>query len=275
MRELSSIDRLIIDRIIQASEAHDLQGLQIARLLRNELSVFAVEWDINPFKISIYAPRKEGKPDFDRIMVNYFDISYFLYLVEVLDKEGYIKLQSVLSANDTYPKQLYDKEKYIKEGNQYIEKIGDSILAFSEVDYSLFNLDIVELLERYAYKIVFPLPSLKEFKTRGYITEEQQFRREEIVLSRKSVNSAKWATWVAAAAGVLLTTISTFKSCTDTNEVDINDADIIRLEEIINSPNHVIVDDMPVITADTLRVQYVGEIKPLPIKLNVNVTPNQ
>lgn len=274
MRELSSIDRLIIDRIIQASEAHDLQVLQIARLLRNELSVFAVEWDINPFKISIYAPRKEKKPDFERIMANYFDISYFLYLVEALDKEGYIKLQSVLSANDTYPKQLYDKEKYIKEGSQYIEKIGDSILAFSEVDYSLFNLDIVELLEKYAYKVVFPLPSLKEFKARGYITEEQQFGREEIVLSRKSVDSAKWATW-AAAIGVILTAISTFKSCTDTNEVDINDADINRLEEIINTPNHIIVDDMPVITADTLKVQYVGEIKPLPIKLNVNVTPNQ
>lgn len=273
MRELSSIDRLIIDRIIQTSEAHDLQGLQIARLLRNELSVFAVEWDVNPFKISIYAPRKEGKPDFDRIMVNYFDISYFLYLVEALDKEGYIKLQSVLLANDTYPKQLYDKDKYIKKGNQYIEKIGDSILAFSEVDHSLFNLDIVELLEKYANKIVFPLPSLKDFKTRGYITEEQQFRREEIVLSRKSVNSAKWATW-AAAAGVLLTAISTLKSCTDTNEVNINDADIIRLEEIINSPNHVIVDDIPVITADTLRVKYAGEIKLLPINLNVNVTSN-
>lgn len=274
MRELSSIDRQIIDRIIQASEAHDLQGLQVARLLRNELSVFAVEWDINPFKISIFAPRKDGKPDFDRIMANYFDISYFLYLIEVLDKEGYIKLQSVLSANDSYPKQLYDREKYTKEGNQYIEKIGDSILAFSEVDYSLFNLDIVELLEKYAYKVVFPLPSLKEFKTRGYITEEQLFRREEIVLSRKSVNSAKWATW-AAAAGVLLTAISTFKSCTDTNEVNINDADINRLEEIINSPNHIIVDDMPAITADTLRVRSVDEVKPLPINLKVNVTPNQ
>lgn len=274
MRELSSTDRQIVDRIIQASEAHDLQGLQVARLLRNELSVFAVEWDINPFKISIYAPRKEKKPDFERIMANYFDISYFLYLVEALDKEGYIKLQSVLSANDTYPKQLYDKEKYLKEGNQYIEKIGDSILAFSEVDYSLFNLDIVELLEKYAYKIVFPLPSLKEFKARGYITEEQQFRREEIVLSRKSVDSAKWATW-AAAIGVILTAISTFKSCTDTNEVNINDADIDRLEEIINTPNHIIVDDMPTITTDTIEIRSVDQAKPLPINLKVNVTPNQ
>ena len=274
MRELSLVDRQIIDRIIQASVTHDLQGLQVARLLRSELSVFAVEWDINPFKISIYAPRKDGKPDFDRIMVNYFDISYFLYLVEALDNEGYIKLQSVLPSNDTYPMQLYDKEKYIKEGSQYIEKIGDSILAYSEVDYSLFNIDIVELLEKYAYKVVFPLPSLKEFKARGYITEEQQFRREEIVLSRKSVSSAKWATW-AAAAGALLTAISTIKSCTDTNEVDINDADMKRLEEIINSPNHVIIDDVAVFTADTLRVRSVDERKPLPINLRVNVTPNQ
>ncbi len=269
MRKLSEQDKRIIDRIIVASQGYDLQSLQVARLLREELSVFAVEWDIDPFKISIFAPRKEGKPDFDRMMANYFEISYFLYLVEALDNEGYIKLQSVLSSNDSYPKQLYDREKYTKEGNQYIEKIGDGILAYSEVDYSKFNLDIVELLEKYAYKIVFPLPSLKEFKDRGYITEEQQFRREEIMLSRKSLNSAKWATW-AAAAGVMLTAISTIKSCTDTNEVDINDADISRLEEIILTPNHVIVDKIPVITADTLRIRSTDVVQPLPINLKNN-----
>lgn len=273
MRELSKKDKLIIDRIIQASEKYDLQELQVARLLRKELSVFAVEWNVKPNKISIYAPRKEGKTDFDRIMANYFEISYFLYLVEALDKEGYIKLQSVLSTNDTYPKELYDKEKYEKDGNQYIAKIGKGILAFIEVDYSQFNLDIVELLEKYAYKIIFPLPSLKEFKSRGYITEEQQFRREELMLSRKSVNSAKWATW-AAAIGVILTTISTFKTCTDGNELNINNADLERLEKIISTPNHIIVDDIPSIMIDTLNVRSVDEPKPLPINLKVNVSPS-
>lgn len=89
------------------------------------------------------------------------------------------------------------------------------------------------------------------------------------MLSRKSLNSAKWATW-AAAAGVMLTAISTIKSCTDTNEVDINDADISRLEEIILTPNHVIVDKIPVITADTLRIRSTDVVQPLPINLKNN-----
>ena len=72
-----------------------------------------------------------------------------------------------------------------------------------------------------------------------------------------------------------MTAISTFKSYTDTNEVDINDADINRLEEIINTPNHIIVDDMPTITTDTIEIRSVDEAKPLPINLKVNVTPNQ
>ena len=55
MRELSEQDKRIIDRIIVASEAYDLQSLQVARLLREELSVFALEWEMTPKKISIYA----------------------------------------------------------------------------------------------------------------------------------------------------------------------------------------------------------------------------
>ena len=48
MRELSKLDRKIIDRIIDAYNKRDLQDLQVARLLRKELEVFAIEWEILP-----------------------------------------------------------------------------------------------------------------------------------------------------------------------------------------------------------------------------------
>ena len=97
MRELSKLDRKIIDRIIDAYNKRDLQELQVARLLREELEVFALEWDYLPYNISIYAPRSNGKPDFARINTNFFDICNFLYLIEELHKEGYIKLQTIWS----------------------------------------------------------------------------------------------------------------------------------------------------------------------------------
>lgn len=272
MRELSTIDKQIINRIIQASEEHDLQNLQVARLLRNELSVFAVEWSVQPSKISVYAPRHNNKPDFNRIQKNYIDISYFLYLIDELEKCGYIKLQSVISSNNSNIRELYDRERYKKEGDTYIEKIGENILAFISVDYSFFNLDVVDLLEKYAFKIIFPLPCLKEFKDRGYLTEEQKFRREEIELSRKSVSSAKWATW-AAAIGTLLAAISTIKSCSDSNELNINEADLNKIEEIVNKPTHVLIDDAQFEITDTIKIRSVDKKNPLPINLNVKVNP--
>lgn len=275
MRELSSLDKKIIDRIIEAYDNQDIQGLQVARLLREELSLFAIEWEVQPNKLSIFAPQKPGDEGKNALNNSFFDIANFLFLIDELEREGYISLHSIESANDgKYPKQLYDREKYTKNGDIYMAKIGEAILAIVQVDITSYYINIVDILEKFAFKFVFPLHSLKEFKARGYITEEQQFRREEIVLSRKSVDSAKWATW-AAAIGVILTAISTFKSCTDTNEVNINDADINRLEEIINTPNHIIVDDMPTITTDTIEIRSVDEAKPLPINLKVNVTPNQ
>ena len=84
MRELSKLDRKIIDRIIDAYNKRDLQDLQVARLLRKELEVFAIEWEILPYNISIYAPRSNGKPDFARTETNFFDICNFLYLIEEL-----------------------------------------------------------------------------------------------------------------------------------------------------------------------------------------------
>ena len=253
MRELSSLDKAIIDRLVKVSETYNLQELQVARLLRKELGVFAVEWSINPYNINIYAPRKNGKSDFERIQMNFFEILDFLYLIEMLENEGFIRLQSVSYNNDVYPRQLYDKEKYSKEGNEYIEKGADGNLYFTKVDQILFNLDIVELLEKYANKIIFPLHSLKEFKERGYITEEQWFKFRNISLLQDSVKSAQWAAF-ASAIGALLTAISIFIPI----DINLSDDNIDKFEEIINNPKNIIVDKLPVI--DTLKIKSVDEI---------------
>ncbi len=282
MRELSKLDRKIIDRIIDAYNKRDLQELQVARLLREELEVFALEWDYLPYNISIYAPRSNGKPDFARIKTNFFDICNFLYLIEELHKEGYIKLQTIWSdKKHDYPKQLFDRKKYEKKGQDYVEFTGNGILYFIPSDYSKYNLDIVDYLEKYAFKIVFPLHSLIEFKERGYITEEQNYKREEIQLSRKSVDSAKNATWAAAlgtlftALGTLFAIFTTIKSCNDENILNLNDRDIQRIESAIIKQKHISIDSICTTLPDTLNVKVTGSPEKQPINLNVTVKENQ
>lgn len=261
MRELSSVDKQIIGRIIKASESYDLKELQVAKLLREELRVFALEWDASLNKISIYAPRIEDKPDFEYINKNYFDISYFLYLIEALEEEGYIKLQSILSdSKDIHQRNLYDRENYRKQGNNYIEISGKGILYYIAVDYSEFNLDIVKLLDKYADKIIFPLPNLKEYVDRGYITEDQKFRRDEIESLVNSVNYAKKAVWITAISA-FFTAISTVKSCFDKNELNIKKSDIDRIEKIITTPNRIIIDGVDSLNSRTLYMKLVKNEK--------------
>ena len=45
MRELSNFDQRIIDAIIDRSYMNDLRKLQIANILREELNIFAWEWN--------------------------------------------------------------------------------------------------------------------------------------------------------------------------------------------------------------------------------------
>lgn len=253
MRELSSLDKQIICRIIKLLDDYNLEELQVTRLLRKELNVFALEWDNSLKNISIYAPKENDKSDFKNIERNYFNISYFLYLIEDLENEGYIKLQSILSISENVDqRKLYDRDIYEKVGKNYIRKKGNGILYYLDVDYSKFNLDIVKLLDKYSNKIIFPLSNLKEFVNRGYITEEQKFRRDEIKLSRTSVASTKWAVWIAAVS-TFLTAISTIKSCSDNNELSIKNSDMDRIEKIITAPKHIVFDGIE-LSHDTLKI---------------------
>lgn len=72
MRELSSLDKQIICRIIKLLDDYNLEELQVTRLLRKELNVFALEWDNSLKNISIYAPKENDKSDFKNIERNYF-----------------------------------------------------------------------------------------------------------------------------------------------------------------------------------------------------------
>lgn len=274
MRELSELDKKIIDRIIEAYDQQNLQGLQVARLLREELSLFAIEWEIKPKTLSIFVPQRLGDEGINGLNKSFFDIANFLFLIEELEKCGYIGLHSIETANDgKYPKQLYDRDKYTKRGDNYMTKKGETMLAVVQVDITSYYINIVDIMEKYAFKFIFPLHSLKEFKNRGYLTEEQKFRREEMALSRKSVSSAMWATW-AAAIGVVLTAVSTIKSCTEDNNVGFDDTDMERIEEIVKTPSHIVIDNIDKVNADTIKVRSVDDIKPLPINLKVNVTSN-
>ena len=61
MRELSNFDQRIIDAIIDRSYMNDLRKLQIANILREELNIFAWEWNPEQKTVTIFSPRRGEK----------------------------------------------------------------------------------------------------------------------------------------------------------------------------------------------------------------------
>ncbi|MGE4309157.1 hypothetical protein [Bacteroides sp.] len=109
MRQLTDIEKDIIHAIISNKQNNNLGELQIAKILRTELSFLAIKWEITPRK-AIYVFAEENTPD-KVIDNNYFQISDFLYFIEELENNHFIKVQSMPTIKNDY-KVLYDKDIY-------------------------------------------------------------------------------------------------------------------------------------------------------------------
>lgn len=96
MRLFSDKEKEIINKLISIKRNSNLEELQVARLLREQLSCFAIQWTLKPKKeLSLYS--YEGKTindiDWDGLRKNYFQTVDFLYLIEELENYNLIKLR--------------------------------------------------------------------------------------------------------------------------------------------------------------------------------------
>ena len=240
MRSFSDKEKAIINKLISIKRSSNLDELQVARLLREQLSCFAIQWTFKPKKeLSLYS--YEGKNmddvDWDGLRKNYFQIVDFLYLIEELENYNLVKLQTLsfdLEHDDE--RFLYDRNLYEFKQNAFWHKSdGIKYLIPVEAKHNVY-VDFANYLEKYANKVVYPLPLLEdlaenEFKSIEQRNIEKQLKEadehhiEQLKVANKSFYVAIFAVFISAIVpfGV--------NKCTD--PVELNSKQIESLQKAI------------------------------------------
>lgn len=234
MRLFSDPENLLLKEFVEYKEEGNLKELQVARLLRKELSFIALKWEVSPKPmVSVYSlPKKEYKENLSL----YFSILNFVYFIQELEKIGFIKLLILPSEQVEKQQILYDKKTYEfkPEKNQFINKelnTEDSILSLmKDYEYQIFDKkDDFECanplmlqtitnsfafdLDSIAYKIIYPMPVLEDYVNNGFKTLEDKRYQENHRLALRSVKLSDFTLLISACAlGVsLLSALITYK----------------------------------------------------------------
>ena len=185
MRKLLNSEKEFINKILRLKTDGNIGELQSAKLLREQLNCIALKWTICPEKtLSIYYSEENGNSAF-------YDIVDYLYFVKELEDNQYISLLSYSNLEQNKERTLFDREKIgycnadeldkdsllklfnsYNEDHFYYQKSGDTVFPIPRKEK--LNIDIIDLLEKYAMAIIYPLPLLKEFKDNKYRSLEQK-----------------------------------------------------------------------------------------------------
>lgn len=202
MREFTDKEKELIEKLISFKQTARLIELQAARLLRKDLQCFALSWTKEPYKnIILYSNKdtQDGKPDWDALNKSYFQVADFLYFIEELEQNGFIKLQILAhdNKNDQENAQgiLYDKELYEydskhnsfkSKNNNLCNGITKELFPNCINGYSKIHVDISDQLERYADKIIYPLPILEDLYEHDYKSIEQRNFEKQLLLENRN-----------------------------------------------------------------------------------------
>lgn len=273
MRQLAETERLLVEKIVQLKQAARLEELQVARLLRKELECFALRWVLEPKKTLLFYSI-QNKTDWNVLRKNYFQVADFLYLIEELEKDRFVKIQTLSFEVETDEERvLYDRGKYrynssndtfwgIKGDVQYLVPIN--------AEHKVY-IDFVSYLERYANKVIYPLPLLEDFVANNYKSIEQRNFEKQIEESErhhqaqmkvsadqheKQISKTNYSLVIAAIALITSATMPFFVNrCTPPTEID--NAQLKAIEQaIINSktawPNAINIQ-----SSDTLSIKNI------------------
>ena len=274
MRQLAETERLLVEKIVQLKQAARLEELQVARLLRKELECFALRWVLEPKKTLLFYSI-QNKTDWNVLRKNYFQVADFLYLIEELEKDRFVKIQTLSFEVETDEERvLYDRGKYrynssndtfwgIKGDVQYLVPIN--------AEHKVY-IDFVSYLERYANKVIYPLPLLEDFVFNNYKSIEQRNFEKQIEESErhhqaqmkvsadqheKQISKTNYSLVIAAIALITSATMPFLVNrCTPPTEID--NAQLKAIEQaIINSkttwPNAINIQ-----SSDTLKIKNIS-----------------
>ena len=189
--------------------------LQVAQILRETFSFFALKWTIGDKpQIAIY---NESGVDSEIINQQYYKVCDFIYFIKELESLGFIAMQ-ILPSQKTEIKYnlLYDKNAYeydetadvftsIKQQNVTAPEDVKSLLKLAnKKDKQIFNFDFAYDLQKYGLGIIYPLQLAVDYVNNDFKTLEERHHDEEMQValdsaneSRKAANTAFWSFIVA------------------------------------------------------------------------------
>lgn len=284
MRLFSDIENSLLEKFVQYKRNGKLQELQVARLLRKELEFIALRWEVDPKPtVDVYAIHK-GKNN--EALKLYFQVVDFIYFVQELADNGFVKLLTIPSDKPEKLRELYDREKYTfdEKKNQFQDNTLDTengiLSLLKDFEYQLFDKhDGIETatpltkqtlpnsfaydLDKLAYCIIYPMPVLEDYVDNKFRTIEDKRYEENHAIALLSNKIANRTLMISAFALI----ISAIGCCfsyqgyqKSDNPTVISPIQISHLDSIIQI--HSLSEPIKIEINDTLKVINIQPLKP-------------
>lgn len=255
MRQLTDNEQRLVEKLIEFKQHAKLDELQVARLLRKELECFALRWTSIPKKTLYFYSYEDTSmvdADWDRLRKNYFQVADFLYFIEELEKEHLIMIQTLSFEIKTDEERvLYDREKYkYSPLNDTFWGVEGNIsyLVQINLEHKVY-VDFVGYLEKYANKVIYPLPLLEDFVKNNYKSIEQRNFEREIKMTNCSLKISVFALIISIIIPFLV------NRCTPPAQID--DAQLRLIEQAIINIKPTYPNTIKIQSSDTLKVKNI------------------
>lgn len=200
MRQLTYNEQQLVEKLVQLKQSARLEELQVARLLRKELECFALRWMLTPQK-ALFFYSTQTNIDWDALRKNYFQVADILYLIEELEQEHFIRIQTLsFNLKTDEERVLYDRKKYkYKSSDDTFWGMGNDItyLVPINAEHKVY-VDFVDYLEKYANKVIYPLPLLEDLVKNNFKSIEQRNFEKQINKTNCSLKIAFAALIISA-----------------------------------------------------------------------------
>ena len=263
MRELTIKEKYIVKGLFDRKNESNLEELRTTKLLRDNLDCFALRWELAPRKIIKIYMKQEDTEDIAKLNEQYFKICDFLYFMDELEANHYIKLQTISFAEDTSKllrQALYDTSKYqygfLKDIEHFgnldcFYEIADNGKRLYEVKHIKQNAytDCVDLLNKYYDKIIYPLPLLEDLVKHEYKSIEQRnFEKqiEENDLHHKEQMRYVRKSFYAALCAVAVSAVIPFFAEECAEPIEIKSSQLKSLEQSIIQSKTILPDTVNV-----------------------------
>lgn len=233
MRILTDKEKSLLKLMVEYKRNGNLKDLQVAPLLRKNLSFIALRWCIDPIpSVDIYV---FATNDNKYAIEQYFSVLNFIYFIQELADLGYVKLLTLPSQRADKQRELFDREKYEFDANKNqfiqigVDKKNGILSLMKDFEYQLFGKsNEVEFvnplvkqtlpnsfafdLDKIVYSIIYPMPVAEEYVRNEFKTYEQQNIEKQLSDSRKSLCWARWTFIISFFALVVTIFISKWGS---------------------------------------------------------------